>query len=230
MAAMVEKTLRPPVMWAQRKDSLYVTFKLQDVKDESISLTATTLSFAGTSNNKSYAVEMDLFKEVDPESSTWKVLPRSIQMHIMKKEEDEDPEEGWARLLKDKALQKSFVSIDWDKWQDEDDDDPAAFDTSALDGGMNFGGAGGMPGMGGGMPGMGGGMPGMGGGAGGMDMAALMQQMQGMGGMPGMEGMGGMPGMEAMGGMPGMGDDEEDSDDDLPPLDDLNLEAKQDTE
>jgi hypothetical protein len=52
-----------------------------------------------------------------------------------------------------------------------------------------------------------------------------MEQMGGMGGMPGMEGMGGMPGMEGMGGMPGMegmggGDDDDEGDDD----DDDNLD------
>ena len=52
--------------------------------------------------------------------------------------------------------------------------------------GMGGGGMPGMGGMGGGMPGMGGmggGMPGMGGGAGGMDMASMMAQMGGEGGI-----------------------------------------------
>ncbi len=112
--------------------------------------------------------------------STYKVLPRSVQMHVMKvskKEEgkdddDDEEEEFWPRLLQDKTLEKNQVKIDWDRYVDEDEEDEAGgFDTSALEGGMGMGGMPGMEGMG------------------------------GMGGMPGMGGMGGMPGMEGMGGM-----------------------------
>merc|ERR1712060_929439 len=108
----------------------------------------------------------------------------------------EDKEaEYWPRITKEK-VKNSRITVDWSKWVDEDEEDEAPemggdFDPSAMQG---FGG-GGMPGMGGD-----GGMPGMGG-AGGMDMAAMMQQMYGMGGagggMPGMPGAGGMD-MEAL--------------------------------
>jgi prostaglandin-E synthase len=174
-------------------------------------------------------------KKVDGKDSTYKVLPRSIQMHIIKAEEDQ--EEYWPRLLKDKALEKNQVKIDWDRYVDEDEEEEG-FDTSALEGGQGMGGppGGGMPGMGG----MGGGMPGMGGEGGGMpagmDMEALMKQMGGMGG-----GAGGAPGgmdmeamMKQMGGMGGggmptgdeHGGDEDEGDeldaDDLPDLEEVN--------
>ncbi|CAM9573347.1 unnamed protein product, partial [Choristocarpus tenellus] len=112
------------------------------------------------------------------QQSTWKVLPRNIQMHI---EKEKTGEEFWARLLKDKALEKTNVKIDWNKYVDEDDDGDARFDMSALDGGSGFGG-----GMGGGMPGMGG-MEGMG------EMGNMEEMMSklGAGGMGGMGGMGG---------------------------------------
>lgn len=173
-----------------------------DVKDESINLKDATLTFKGTSEGKEYAIDIEFFKDVDAEGSTYKTLPRSVQMHIMKKESDD---EFWPRLLKDKTKEKNQVKIDWDRYVDEDEED-GGFDTSALDGGMGMGG---MPGMGG-MGGMGG-MPGMGG-MGGMDMEALMAQMGGMGGMPG--GMG-MPEGD-------FGDDDDEGDDDdlddMPPL------------
>jgi hypothetical protein len=83
------------------------------------------------------------------------VLQRSVQMQIMKK--DQEQEEFWPRLLKDKVLEKTNVKIDWDKYVDEDEE-TEGFDTSNLDGGSGFGGGGMPPGMGGmgGMPGMGG--------------------------------------------------------------------------
>ena len=115
------------------------------------------------------------------------VLPASIQMKIMKKDKEE--EDFWPRLLENKVLEKTNVTVDWDKYVDEDEGDQD-FDTGALDGGMDFasmmqgmGGAGGMPGRGG-RPGMGGmgGMP---------DMSAMMGGM-GAGGMPDMGGAGDM--------------------------------------
>ena len=151
-----------------------------DVKEEKIDLTDQELNFTGKSGDKDYEVKIEFFKKVDSEGSTYKVLPRSVQMLLKKAKDDQD--EFWPQLLKDKALEKNQVAVDWDRYVDEDEED-GGFDTSNLDGGMGMGGMGGMPGMGGmgGMPGMGGmgGMPGMGGmgGMGGMDMEALMKQM-----------------------------------------------------
>eukprot|EP01083_Nonionella_stella_P171222 584411_1 len=204
-----------PIKWAQRSDSLYITIALADVTDETIQLTDTELHFKGTSEGKLYEVSIKFFKPIDSEAegSTYKVSPKSVQMHVLKK--DKEDEEFWPRLLEDKLLEKNQVSTDWSRYVDEDeefwprlledklleknqvstdwsryvdeDEEEEGFDKSGLEGGNAMGGM--PPGMAGGMPGGMGGMPGMGG-------------MRGMGGgMPGMEGMGGMPGMEGMGGM-----------------------------
>eukprot|EP01083_Nonionella_stella_P115110 340911_1 len=147
-----------PIKWAQRSDSLYITIALADVKDETIELTDTELHFKGTSESKPYSVNIKFYQPVDSkaEGSSYKVLPRSVVMHVMKvpsQKEDEDDEEFWPRLLEDKLLEKNQVKIDWDRYVDEDEEDEG-FDTSALEGGNAMGG-GGMPGMPG-MPGMGG--------------------------------------------------------------------------
>jgi cytosolic prostaglandin-E synthase len=152
------------------------------------------LHFKGVSEGKEYAVNVEFFKAVDSSGSTYKVLPRSVQMFLKKKTDklsDDKDEEFWPRLLLDKAKEKNQVKIDWDRYVDQDEEE-GGFDMSNLEGGSGMGG---MPGMGG----MGG-MPGMGG-MGGMDMEALMAQMGGMGGG------GGMGGMDD-------GDDDDDDDDD----------------
>jgi len=221
-----------------------------DVKEETINITDTALQFKGKSESKDYEVNIEFFKPIDAKGSTYNVLTRSVHMQVMKAtvegdDKDEDEEEFWPRLLKDKTLEKNQVKIDWDRYVDEDEEEEG-FDQSNLEGGNQMGGMppgmggmgggmppgmGGMPGMGGGgmppgmggMPGMGGGMPGgmpgMGGGEGGMggmDMEALMKQMGGMGGMPGMEGMGDM--MGGMGGEEGGEDSDDDDEADLPDL------------
>jgi len=214
-----------PVKWAQRADSVYLTIDLRDISDEKLDLTADKLIFNGKSGDKEYSLELEFLHPVKPSDSTWNVLPRSIQMHIIKEEESDT---FWERLLKDKILNKSHVKIDWDKYIDEDDEQES-FDMGNMAGGSGFGGGGGGP------PGMGGA-----GGMGGMDMQQMMSQMGGAGGMGG-GGMGGMDmqqmmsqmgGMGGMGGMPGGEDDlgDDSDDEDLPDLDLDEDEKKGETE
>ncbi|RLN93031.1 hypothetical protein BBJ28_00015258 [Nothophytophthora sp. Chile5] len=133
------KALWAPVKWAQRKDALYVTVDLPDVKDEKVTLSSKNLTFRGTSNGQAYEVSLDLFKEVDVEAkeSIWAKTDRNLHFHIVKKEAEA---EFWPRLLADKNLEKTNVKVDWSKFVDEDDDEEqqAGFDMSALNGGGGF--------------------------------------------------------------------------------------------
>ncbi len=85
------------------------SFISTDVKDASIVLADETLKFTGKSENKEYEVDIAFFKPVDANGSTYKVLPRSVQMHVMKKDKSEG--EFWPRLLQDKNLEKNQVRI-----------------------------------------------------------------------------------------------------------------------
>lgn len=102
------------------------------MKDETITLSDSGLVFKGKSEDKEYEVNIEFFKPVDAEGSTYKVLPRSVQMHILKKDKEE--EGFWPRLLKDKALEKNQVKIDWNRYVDEDEEEEG-FDMSNLEGG-----------------------------------------------------------------------------------------------
>lgn len=78
------------------------------------------------------------FKEVDAEGSVWKVLPANVQMKLMKKDKDS---EFWPRLLASKAQEKTNVTVDWNRYVEEDEEEEG-FDESALFGGSGFGGEG----------------------------------------------------------------------------------------
>ena len=124
---------------------------------------------SGTSNGVPYSANLEFLEDVDPQSegSVWNVLPSSVQMKLMKK--DLDKEEFWPRLLKDKVLEKNTVTVDWDRYVDDDEGGDEDFDMNSMGTGQGFGG-GGMPGMGG----MGGaGSPE------GMDIQKMLAQMQG---------------------------------------------------
>lgn len=105
-----------PVKWAQRSATLYITISLSDLKDTTIDLSETGLSFTGKTGDKSYALNLEFFGEVEKEGSVWNVLPQSIQMKLNKKDKEA---EFWPRLLKDKTKEKTNVTIDWDRYVDE---------------------------------------------------------------------------------------------------------------
>jgi hypothetical protein len=178
------------------------------VKDAKVEMTETHLKFSATAQGKDYNLEIEFFKEINPQESKYAVLARHIVFNIVKKEEGPH----WDRLTKVGGKQW-WLKADWGRWVEEDEEDEAGEGGDFDMGGMGMpGGMGGMP------PGMMG-MPGMG----------------GMGGMP--PGMMGMPGMGGMGGMGGMNfgdfggdlegeDDEDDDDEDDDGISSLFLHAR----
>merc|ERR1712032_684103 len=111
-------------------DSLYLTITLPDVKDETVDLTDTGLKFQGTSNSQIFEVNITFYKSVNAKDSTYKIHPRSVQMHIVKSKHDDneaskvvtDDNLFWPRLLQNKLLEKNQVNIDWDQYIDEDEE------------------------------------------------------------------------------------------------------------
>ncbi|KAJ3576267.1 hypothetical protein NP233_g515 [Leucocoprinus birnbaumii] len=204
----------PEVLWAQRssetdeeKNIIYLTVNLPDIDQSTLdySLTGTEFKFktkAGVDQPREYECDLVFFDEIDPEKSSKKISSRALDLKLQKKTLKE---EYWPRLTKDK---NRFVKTNFDKWVDEDEQDPSVQEKDDDYEGM--GGMGGMPGMGG-MGGMGG-MPGMGG-PGGMDIEAMMEQLKSSGGMPDLgEGSGS--------GAPDAGGDDESDDEGPPPLED----------
>ena len=121
MASM--KSRIPTLLWAQTKQSVYVTIDIPDVTNEKISVATNILKFSGKSRGTLYECEMKLFEEINPECSKYEVRGRGVFLIFARKEAKEDKEEVyWPRLLKDKNLQKRFVKYNWDKWVDEDED------------------------------------------------------------------------------------------------------------
>jgi len=200
---MAAAQVHPEVFWAQRSSSsdaarniIYLTIMAPDVhkSDFKLDLQPTKLTFTGKSatKNLTYHADFDFFAEIDPDKSKINHSDRDIELVLNKKDLNE---EFWPRLLKDKA-KVHWLKTDFDKWVDEDEQDPVAEDDDYMSK---------MGGMGGGMGGAPGGMP---------DMGAL-------GGMGGMGGMGG--GFEGIdfskfgagaGGLAGGEEEEEEEEDD----------------
>ena len=147
---MSQTIAHPPVLWAQRQDSLYVTIDLQDCQSPKVNVDNTgdeklgVLTFSGTvagpEGTEKYALELELAHEVMPADTKISTTPRQVFVVIAKK----DPV-FWDRLQR-KPGKLPYLKVDWNKWVDEDEMDESKdpFDLSSID---NFRGLDGMDGM-----------------------------------------------------------------------------------
>merc|ERR1711957_644882 len=154
---MVEAKIHPTIMWAQRKDAVYITVCLTDLDKHEVTLTEEAgLTFNGNVKDKEYAFNIPAFQyDIDISTSKWNVKGRNIIIMLMKKDEEG---ESWTRIQKDK-VKNSKIETDWAKWvdSDEEDEEPEKGMEGMEEMMAQMKGGGGMPGM----EGMMGGMPGM---------------------------------------------------------------------
>ena len=109
----------PDLVWAQRKDRLFITIDLPGVTDTNINLTPDgKLTFSGMVKDQKYEINIDLFKEVIIEDSKWNLKGRNVILNVVKKDQDE---EYWTRLTKEK-IKHPHIKADWNKWIEEDEE------------------------------------------------------------------------------------------------------------
>lgn len=130
----MNSTNNPNFKWAERKDKLYITIQLNDVKDTKIDITEDSrLLFSGVSDGKQYSLDLELFGEVDKAASKWTLDTRNIFLSIKKKVRGP----YWNYVNKDKK-KYHHIHVDWNLYVEEDEEEEK--------GQPNFGG---FPGMGG---------------------------------------------------------------------------------
>ena len=142
----------PGIKWAQRKEKVFLTIELQATENPQIDLTEEgVLTFSGVSNSTKYGFTMEFFATITKSECKHNTNGRYPVITLSKTDKDT---EYWPRLTKEK-LKNSRITVDWNKWVDEDEeaDAPAEmngdFDPSMM---ITFGGGGGgMPGVPGGM-------------------------------------------------------------------------------
>ncbi|KAK9369296.1 HSP20-like chaperone [Lipomyces kononenkoae] len=135
--------ITPEVLWAQRssnaeadKNLIYLTVNVIDVMSPDVKLTASGMSYKGTSaNGNEYAVDLEFFDEIDVDNSRTIVTGRHTFFILRKKEAKE---EYWPRLVKDKR-KVPYIRTDFSMWVDEDEQETAAGDDfGGYGGGMDF--------------------------------------------------------------------------------------------
>jgi prostaglandin-E synthase len=101
----MSKTLLPNVLWAQRKDKIYLTIDVQDAREPKVELTENSLSFSGLASgetqNKEFAVSINFYESVDSqaEGSKVSITARNIFCIIIKKDAGH-----WPRYASQRAL------------------------------------------------------------------------------------------------------------------------------
>lgn len=103
------------MLWAQRKDKLYLTIDVQDVASPKVDLTNDgghgKLSFRGSAGGNDYALDVTFNKEINPEESKISATARHIFMVVAKS--GSGP--YWPRLTKDSSKGDTHIKCDWDK-------------------------------------------------------------------------------------------------------------------
>ncbi|XP_039043552.1 co-chaperone protein p23-2-like isoform X2 [Hibiscus syriacus] len=112
---------QPEVLWAQRSDKVYLTISLPDAKDISVKCEPQGLfSFSAMGvQGESFDFSLELFGKIVPEGCKTNVGLRNIICSIMKEEKG-----WWKRLVKSEEKPAPYIKVDWNKWCDEDDEDP----------------------------------------------------------------------------------------------------------
>lgn len=115
-----EISIPPPVLWAQRKEDVFLTFSVES-KDPVIKIEKDSVYFKGVvmPDNKVNEVTIQLYDTVIPENSGFVNKGRCVEM-VLRKEKKDAP--YWPTLTKDKK-KPHYLKIDFNKWRDEDDDE-----------------------------------------------------------------------------------------------------------
>jgi len=116
---MSDRLLPPPVLWAQRKNLLYVKVQLEDCRNPTIKVDKDSIYYKGKggTDNKEYEVTLEFLKEIKPEESKYSVKDRATEFVLIKAEDG-----YWKRLLKEDT-KFHWLKVDFNKWKDEDDSD-----------------------------------------------------------------------------------------------------------
>ncbi|CAD8157029.1 unnamed protein product [Paramecium octaurelia] len=114
----MQKTINPIVKWAQRKDNIFLTVEVRDLKDEKVELTSTSLKFSANAEGVNYAFEINFFAEVIVEESKWTNYGVNVRFILSKKDQAAS---YWTRLIKE-THKLQYLQVDWTKYIDEDDE------------------------------------------------------------------------------------------------------------
>jgi len=103
----------PQITWSQNQKFIYLNINVEPLEDNVLDISENNLKF----KQGDYEIELELSNNIDTEKC--KITKNRIFELDLPKQEHK----FWTNLLKDPTLYKNNISINWNRWVDEDDDD-----------------------------------------------------------------------------------------------------------
>ncbi|KAJ1641562.1 p23 chaperone protein wos2, partial [Coemansia asiatica] len=134
----------PTVLWAQCKDTIYLTIDLHNMQNMNIDLQPNSIDFKNTTDKQDHAFHSNFYKLVSPKESKKSTTGHKMLM-VLKKAEGE----WWPHLTKE-LTKLNFLKTDFNHWVNEDkSEDKASMVPTGMDFLQIMGGMGGMGSLGG---------------------------------------------------------------------------------
>ena len=121
---MPEQTQIPRVLWAQQRENVLLTIAVPDIEKVDVKFEEDAVSFQGQSKSAdakdkgAYAVKIQLFEKIDPETSKFENIGQKFWRLLLKKKDSSVA--FWPRLTKEKA-RLHWLQTDFAHWKDEDE-------------------------------------------------------------------------------------------------------------
>jgi hypothetical protein len=110
--------LIPTIKWSQNDEYVIINLEINQVKNDVYEINNNNIIFSGISNTDlNYSINLELLNEINKDESKY-ILEERIIRFVLKKTEYEK----WVRLTKDKNQYKSNIKVNWDSFEDSDED------------------------------------------------------------------------------------------------------------
>ena len=111
-------TLIPTIKWSQNDEYIIINLEINQVKNDVYEINNDNIVFSGVSNTDSkYSINLELLNTINKDESKYIVEERIIRF-VLKKTDNEK----WIRLTKDKNQYKSNIKVNWDSFEDSDEE------------------------------------------------------------------------------------------------------------
>ena len=111
-------SLIPTIKWSQNDEYIIINLEINQVKNDVYEINNNNIVFTGVSNTDlKYSINLELLDTVNKDESKYIVEERVIRF-VLKKTEYEK----WIRLTKDKNQYKSNIKVNWDSFEDSDEE------------------------------------------------------------------------------------------------------------
>ena len=112
-------TLIPTIKWSQNSEYVIINLEINQVKNDVYEINNNNIIFTGVCNTDlKYGINIELLNTVNKDESKYIVEERVVRF-ILKKTSDEK----WVRLTKDKNQYKSNIKVNWDSFEDSDEEE-----------------------------------------------------------------------------------------------------------